>query len=438
MRTTFLVLMAGGLLAGCRADAFHLFAVESPGHLGGGGSRAAAINNHDWVVGESDTAAGEVEAFIWMPGTAIQSLGTLGGSHSRAYDVNDDGLVVGESTDAEGIQRAFCWTHAEGIRALPAPAGTIHSVALAVNARGQIVGTVEDEGGAHPVLWEGTNMIRLHRLPGSGLVQPLDINGDGDVVGHMVMGADDEGGSLAFYFRGGAAARNLAEFRLLSGLSGSAGVAINQAGTAAGYIMLDSARVRAFRYDRASGLEILPDRGALFTTAQDINRQGWMVGSAIASYAADESACLWRGDRWYDLNEATADRDWWLTQGTGINDRGVVVGYGTRGEQNLAFILRPVGDIEFVAWPDVELHIKPIDQADKSDEYMILEAVVKESVEIHRVVFYENDVAIGEVDTAPYEWGRHGTIPEGTEMHVELIEPSGRCLRSPRITLSRP
>lgn len=433
-------LVLGGLwAAGFAPAADFLYSLEPLGHLGGGSSRAVAINHHGWVVGESDASSGDVEAFVWTPAEGMQSLGTLGGSHSRAHDVNDEGLVVGESTDADGMTRAFCWSGAEGIRVLPVPEGAIHSAALAVNAHGQMVGSVEDEHGTHAVLWEGTNMIRLHRLPGPGLVQPLDINGDGDVVGHIVMGGEEADASLAFYFRGGAAARNLAEFRLLSGRSGSAAVAINQHGVAAGYIMLDSARVRAFRYDQSIGLEILPDRGALFTTANDLNGQGWAVGSAIASYAADESACVWRDGRWYDLNQSAArPTDWWLTQGTGVNDDGLIVGYGLHGEHVEGFILRPAGDGQFAAWPDVEIRIKTIENDGEAVDFVVLEAIVKGVKDIQRVVFYENDLEIGAVDEPPFEWGRHGPRIRGTELHVEVRDPSGRRLTSPRITFPDP
>lgn len=409
-------------------------------HLGGGESRASAINNLDWIAGESLNAEGSTTAFVWTPDAGIAPLGTLGGNTSRAFDINDTGVVVGESTDSNRITRAFRWTREAGMQPLVHPAGAFLSSALAVNESGQIIGTLEDEEGSHTVLWQGDELIFLQRLPGAGHVQPLSVNLRGDVVGQVGVGLEDDPSvSLAFYFPGALAARSLAEFRLVSALSGSSAVSINEEGIAAGYLMTESSRVRAFRYHPQRGIEMLDDRGALFSSAADINDQGWVVGSLISSYAADEGACLWRDGRSFDLNEV-ADRGetWWFVQAVGINKKGSIAGCGIAGEKNRAFLLRPVEGADPDAWPQPGLRMREQASEDPSDRVAVLEAVIPSGLAIRRVSFYQDDVLLGHVDEAPYEWGWEGNRDDEKSFYIELMEKSGRLSRSPRQTVSPP
>ena len=411
------------------------FALVPLGDLGGGESRAAGLNENDWVVGESETSAGHVEAFLWRPEQGMISLGTLGGPVSRALDINRHGVVVGESTDSHGITRAFQWTESDGMTALPTPEGAWHSAALAVNDLGQIVGTLDHGEGVHAVRWEEGRMRRLHRLPGAGPVQPLDVNERGDVVGHIVIGVDDTSASHAFYFREGLKARHLAEFRMVSALSGSAAVAVNEPGWAAGYVMLDSSRVRAFRYRPDQGLEVLEDGDALYATATDLNDDGWVTGSYIASYAADESACFWINGEWHDANHVTDfSGDWWLIQIAGINNRRHMAGYGTLYERNQAFLLRPAESS--VASAPARLALRVSEEIDRADDVrvVVLVAEADTGITLHRVTFFAGDDVLGSVDRAPFEWGWEGPVGDVVTFYAEGVTRDGQRLRSPRVT----
>jgi probable HAF family extracellular repeat protein len=92
------------------------------GHLGGGRSVAADINNKDQVVGGALTADGETHAFLWTLGPdkkgVIRDLGTLGGDNSFALAINEAGQVVGwaetgefynEQASARPVRHAFLW-----------------------------------------------------------------------------------------------------------------------------------------------------------------------------------------------------------------------------------------------------------------------------------------------------------------------------------------
>ena len=69
---------------------------------------AYGINDAGQVVGYSETANGQIHAFITGPdGAGMTDLGTLGGDFSIAYGINDAGQVVGESTTDNGQIHAF-------------------------------------------------------------------------------------------------------------------------------------------------------------------------------------------------------------------------------------------------------------------------------------------------------------------------------------------
>lgn len=412
--------------------ASHLYTLEPLGHLGGGESRASAINQAGHVAGESATEGGSVQAFLWTPGQGLQPLGTLGGQTSRAHDVNDNGCVVGEATDQDGMTHAFRWTRETGMEALPVPTDTQYSTAMAVNNLGWVVGALENEEGMHAVAWRENRILFLQRLPGSGLVQPLDINNTGDVVGHIAIGAEETHTSHAYYFRRALAAEHLAEFRLLSALGGSAATALSDEGDAAGYVLLDSARVRAFHYKPASGLELLEDGDALYAASMDINNRGHMTGSIVASYEADESACLWLNGRRYDLNEVT-DRgtNWWLVQASSINDAGMITGYGMHGTANEAFVLHPVTGADPEQWSRVTLAVQETDGAGE-DRFFTLKAMIPDDLEVRQVRFWDGEELLGAVEDPPYEWGLHVHGDRPHVFHADTTETSGRITRSPR------
>ena len=79
------------------------------GTLGGTFSFAGAINERGQVVGYSETASGEIHAFLWHQGV-MTDLGTLGGTISQAFTINERGQVVGNSDTALGEGHAALWT----------------------------------------------------------------------------------------------------------------------------------------------------------------------------------------------------------------------------------------------------------------------------------------------------------------------------------------
>jgi probable HAF family extracellular repeat protein len=118
--------------------------VEIPlGHLGGGSTRAAAINARGDVTGRSTTADGGIRAFVWTARDGMRDLGTTRDPQPEhwwiAFDNNDGGKVVGHFYD--GRDQSFFWTDKGGLTDFWC--GSFGTWALSVSNSGTIVGLLE-------------------------------------------------------------------------------------------------------------------------------------------------------------------------------------------------------------------------------------------------------------------------------------------------------
>jgi probable HAF family extracellular repeat protein len=83
-------------------------------------------------------------AFLWTEGVGMTDLGHLGGGTSRATAINNNEVVVGFSTRINGTGYAFSWTRAGGMvdlnTLLPLNSGWVLMEADGINDNGQITG----------------------------------------------------------------------------------------------------------------------------------------------------------------------------------------------------------------------------------------------------------------------------------------------------------
>jgi probable HAF family extracellular repeat protein len=160
------------------------------GTLGGTFGVAFALNNRGQVVGYSDLAGDNtgVHAFLWDQQGGMQDLGTLGGATGAALSINDAGDIAGGDSLADGSGRSFLWRH--GVMTDLGTVGTsAGSVALGINSRRQIVGTLFDNNGNESggFLWEdGRPMVDLSTLippnPDLQLDHAFQINDRGEIA----------------------------------------------------------------------------------------------------------------------------------------------------------------------------------------------------------------------------------------------------------------
>lgn len=327
----------------CSADTIPSFRLDDLGALTtGGATRAVGINNGGVAVGDSRSSFGTPHAYLRAPGQDGIDLGTLVGpmGSSRAAAISDSGLVVGTSTFSGGFSRAFGATSRDGMYEIGTLGGA-WSEAAAVNSGGVVAGTsVTADGRVHAFVSDRPGSLRdLGTLAGGASSRALDINGRGRVVGYS---QDFFGIKQAFVTDGS----RLVGLGTLPGGGDSVAVAINDQGNVVGHAIDASGSPMAFiRLEQGGGLLAL---GSLpfqrSSYALGINEYNWVVGRSISS-SGRSTAFLWSSAfGMLDLNTLVGlEPGWQLTEATGVNAAGQIVGNGTYRGASRAFVLAPLG-----------------------------------------------------------------------------------------------
>jgi len=274
----------------------------------GTSSTASGINREGRVVGTmSSPQHPDRRAFTFVKGDT-HPLGTLGGDTSAARAVNDAGQVVGGSTLKNGFSHAFLFD--DGRMTDLGTLGGQTSEALAINGPGVVVGRAQlRSGDTHAFSWRKGTMTDLGTLggnhPGRSSIA-RGVNDRGVVTGQSSSAADP---ALVHAFRW-SADEGLQDLGTLSGGRNSFGLGVNEDGDIVGGSEIRGREFHAF---------IVRARG----NGKDAGRGN---------------------DKMVDLNDELDKKSgegWVLTSATAINDRGQVIGYGTRNGRPAAFLLTP-------------------------------------------------------------------------------------------------
>lgn len=244
------------------------------------------------------------------PAYQVKDLGTLpGDASSVAMGINAAGQVVGWS--GAGATHAFVYTDGVGMVALTAPAGRPGTTARAINANGDVVGSASTGGAdiGQAVRWVGGVPEVLGTLDTGLFSDARSINAAGVTVGSSYT---DGGGLLGIH-----AFRTRADgslFDLTPGVDTARAEGINDAGQIAGY-----RNSRAVRWDGGNATDLgTAGFGASFGSA--INASGQVAGSVSSS-------------------SGNVERIFRYTDGAGM------VILGGLGEYNVALGMNSAGDV---------------------------------------------------------------------------------------------
>jgi probable HAF family extracellular repeat protein len=278
-----------------------------------------AINSSGQIVGDSYGSSGE-HAFIYSNGT-MSNLGALpGDTYTEVEGINSAGQVVGDSAN-QLTSHVFLYSNGS-MTDLGTPYGTSSSTGVAINSAGQIIGeatTVSyqpngfESSQQNEFLYSGGRWTLLPGSAGNGYF----INDSGMVTGPGT-------NSLAFAYQNGTMT-SLGTLPAPFSSQGSSPVGINNAGQIIGESV--GSYTHAFLYSDG----IMTDLGTLDgidAYASAINSAGQVVGySDFSSGPAD--AFLYENGGMVDLNSLIPFDGWHLTDATGINDNGWIIGNGT-------------------------------------------------------------------------------------------------------------
>jgi probable HAF family extracellular repeat protein len=267
-------------------------------------------------------------AFLWTAAGGMTDLGSLPGfSASDAYAVNASGDVVG-TLSGSGRTGAFRWSQAGGMQALAGLPGGTNSGAAGINASGQIVGVADNRA----VLWSPAGAIRdLGTLPGGVGSAATAINDLGQVVGYSYSAT---GFSHAFLWTEAGGMQDLGPTLARSSASDNS---LTQ--------VVGSSDNALFRWTPGEGMQLLPiPSGTTAVAAGAVNDAGVIVGTVASatnpncsgyycyyySYSTSNRSIQWDATgQILDLNAlpgfATDDN-----QAFGINNDGQVVGRNQR------------------------------------------------------------------------------------------------------------
>jgi len=330
------------------------YAVTDLGTLGGTNCLAYGINNHEQIVGASQTARGNYHGFMFYDGW-MMDVGTLGGSNSWCYGVNDDGWMVGTADLPWTNMHAFVRTNALlgfGMMDLGTLGGS-NSAAWMINLHGEMVGWAATTDGSHHAFfmtnfWPGW-MMDLGTAGGTNS-EAYCINSDGMVVG----GARMWDGSVepilttnAIYGSGSMMTMGMGGMGALGGQSWF----VNDLGNTAGQAEMPDGNHHAFI--TASGgmmgrMELdLGTLGGTNSVAYSLNNSGIAVGMAELSNGAHHAfmATSVMGGSWHmtDLNGLVPTGSGWeLMEARGINSAGQITGWGMHDGRTNGFLLTPV------------------------------------------------------------------------------------------------
>ena len=257
------------------------------------------------------------DAFVWTQGV-VTVLPTLGGSKTVATAINASGQVIGSSTDANGRRHAVTWINGV-LRQLPRLTSKGFASVSGINASGRMVGTASAaDGRSHAVVWRNGKIIDLNPAIGAYESYATAINRKGQIVGNAILEPTHEGPDTytAFLYEAGVVQflpdLGLGEYMYAS--------SINDLGQIAGEGRAASKALRAWLWSEG----VLRDLGSFDGSASwatGINNEGQVVGTSYSGRGL--RAFIWKDGLRTNLGVLPGDGE---SEGYAINNKGQVIG----------------------------------------------------------------------------------------------------------------
>ncbi|HEX8250653.1 MAG TPA: FG-GAP-like repeat-containing protein [Pyrinomonadaceae bacterium] len=307
-------------------------------------SLATGINSVGQVTGFASGEFGEYRLFRWTNGT-MENLGIISGApdnRTGATEINDFGWITGTlKTPTENIH-AFLYKNSTlidlGGGGAEFPGGENITRGRGINNFGEVVGYY-GENNPQAFYYDGTTMRNLNTMipAGSGWILKFanDINDKRQIVGGG-SNSTSQGGTRAYRYTIGAGS----VLTIFGGNSFSEAYSISNLGRSVG----NSANLPI-----ANGFEHADEFGTLQlgapapcggnTRTKDVNARGAVVGSFFPLTSQDgcppafsNLPVLWTqfGVAFQLNNLIDPSLGWSLNEANSINDRGQIVGTGTR------------------------------------------------------------------------------------------------------------
>lgn len=303
--------------AGAVATAFSLLVLDPSG-----GTGSAAINASGQVAW---TSAPERQfRGLFFDGTSLRQV--AGGARASATAVNASGQVTGTLAQASGDSRAFVWNpDTDALTLIDTPPG-VSSSGSSINRRGQVSGTRTNRMLPSALRWTpGTSQVEaLDSLGGGGATTALEaglfINESGTVAG---LSTTPSGSVHAVLWAPGTPVRDLGTMGgIHSSVSG-----LNDANQVIGQAEYPAGILRAFRWTEAGGMQDLGTLGGTQSSAHGINAGGWIAGASTDA-EGNLLAFLWRDGAMASLGTLGGPS----SNAIAINNAGQVAGNASTAE----------------------------------------------------------------------------------------------------------
>jgi probable HAF family extracellular repeat protein len=298
------------------------FTVKDIGTLGGRFTVATDQNASGLVTGYSETANGQIHAFIYVNGE-MQDLGTLGGTGSLGNAVNDAGQITGFSLTTNGEAHVFVYRSGAMVDLGP---GGASSSGKAINASGQIAGDATPSGGQSYALLYSAGKLNSFGQTHPGSIAE-GVGGQGQVTGTY----PDQNGTHAFIYNGKVFADLMPGYT--SFVSGNR--SINSAGSVTGGFQTGNT-LHGFVYSNGRSSD-LGSLGGDYTVPTAINNGGKITGVSARADGAHHAFIYSAGSPPTDLGTLGGS----FSVGYALNDSDQVTGESeTASGQLHAFITK--------------------------------------------------------------------------------------------------